>query len=65
MKLRFLASLSVLLAVGCSQTPTSSPVSDASPDVKVSIPDVPSESTANTEAAANETLVSFNVPDMH
>jgi hypothetical protein len=31
----------------------------------MSIPNVPSESTADTEAAANQTLVSLNVPDMH
>lgn len=67
MKLRFLASLSVLAAIGCSQSaaPSSTPVSDASPDVEISIPDMPSESTADTEAAANETLVSLSVPDMH
>ena len=66
MKLRVLASLSVLLAFGCSPPATTpGPVSDASSDVEMSIPDTPSESTADTEAAANETLVSLNVPDMH
>ncbi|HRX77712.1 MAG: hypothetical protein H6821_10715 [Planctomycetaceae bacterium] len=68
MKLRFLASLSVLAVLGCSQSPAPSTVSDASPDVEISIPDMPSESsgeTADTEAAANETLVSLSVPDMH
>ena len=66
MKLRVLASLSVLLALGCSQAPAPAPgpVGDASPDVELSIPDVPSDSTADTELAANETLVSLNVPDM-
>ena len=64
MKLRVLASLSVLLAFGCSP-PAPGPVSDASPDVELSIPDVPSDSTADTELAANETLVSLNVPNMH
>ena len=63
MKLRFLASLSVLLAVGCSQAPA--PVSDDSPDVEISIPDQPSEPSADTEAAADETLVSLSVPGMH
>ena len=70
MKLRVLASLSVLLAFGCSQAPAPAPgpVSDASPDVELSIPDTSSESsgeTADTEAAAIERLVSLNVPDMH
>ncbi|MBC8354424.1 MAG: hypothetical protein H8E66_20710 [Planctomycetes bacterium] len=67
MKLRFLASLSVIAALGCSQAPAPvpGPVSDASPDVDISIPDAPSESTGDTEAAAGETLVSLNVPDMH
>ncbi|MCA9120420.1 MAG: hypothetical protein H6822_09680 [Planctomycetaceae bacterium] len=66
MKLRLLASLSVAVVIGCSQSPTHSPspVSDASPDVEISIPEVPSESTADTEAAANETLVSLSVPGM-
>ncbi|GEM_PF-5671295 len=66
MKLRFLASLSVLLALGCSQAPA--PVSEESPDVEISIPDMPSESegeSTDTTAAANETLVSLSVPDMH
>ena len=70
MKLRVLASLSVLLAFGCSQAPapTPGPVSDASPGVESSMTDASSESTgesADTAAAANETLVSLNVPDMH
>ena len=66
MKLRFLASLSVLLAFGCSQAPA--PVNEDSPDVEISIPDMPSESegeSTDTKAAANETLVSLSVPDMH
>jgi len=67
MKLRFLASLSVLLVVGCSQAPASGPgsVSDASPNTEIANPDTLSESTADIEAAANETLVSLSVPDMH
>ena len=70
MKLRVLASLSVLLALGCSPAPAPAPgpASDASPDVEISIPDEPSESTgetSSTEAAANETLVSLNVSGMH
>ncbi|MDA1052967.1 MAG: hypothetical protein O3C40_21145 [Planctomycetota bacterium] len=65
MKLRFLVSLSVLLAAGCNQPSAPDPVSDASPGVEIWFPDMPSESTADTEAAANETLVSLNIPDMH
>ena len=70
MKLRFLASLSVVAALGCSQAPAPAPgpMSDASSDIELSIPDEPSESTgetADTEAAAGETLVSLKVPDMH
>ena len=68
MKLRFLASLSVLLAFGCSQSPAPAPVSEDVPDVEISIPDIPSESdgaATDSPAAANETLVSLSIPDMH
>ncbi len=67
MKLRFLASLSVLLVVGCSQSPALGPasVSDASPNAEITNPYKPSGSNADVEAVANETLVSLSVPDMH
>ena len=66
MKLRCLAIQSVLHAFACSQAPA--PVNEDSPDVEISIPDMPSESegeSTHTKAAANETLVSLSVPDMH
>ncbi len=71
MKLRFLAGLSLVVAIGCSQSSAPAPTtasSNATSGVEVSIPDAPSESsgeTADVEAAATETLVSLSVPDMH
>lgn len=73
MKYRFLASLSVLLAVGCgAPTPSPVPVSQNSTDtgVEISIPDssavegevAEGDQPAGADAAADEKLVSLNVP---
>jgi ABC-type Fe3+-hydroxamate transport system substrate-binding protein len=71
----FLATLSVVLAIGCTKAPSPAPISASSntTDVEITIPDSfdedvsvgESEPAAATDEAANEKLVSLNVPGMH
>ena len=68
MRRMFLASLSVVVAIGCAEAPAPAPISASTnaTDVEISIPETPGEdSQSATDAAATETLVSLNVPDMH
>ena len=62
MRRMFLASLSVVLAIGCAQAPSDAPleVGSNTTDLEISFP----ESSA-TDAAASERLVSINVTNMH
>lgn len=62
MKYRFLAALSVLLAIGCAEAPSSAPSSAGqnSTGVSISIPDDGGEGTV----AADEQLVSLKIEGM-
>jgi len=68
MRRLFLASLSVVLAIGCAKAPSPAPTSGDgnTSDVEISIPDASDEGDQSAiEAAAPEKLVSLNVPNMH
>jgi len=62
MKYRFLAALSVLLAIGCAKAPSSAPtpVNQNSTGVSISIPDIGGEGTV----AADEQHVSLKIEGM-
>ena len=69
MKFKFLASLSVLMAIGCADSPTPSPVDVAGDSnatgVDITIPETSEGDASATDAAASERLVSINVTNMH
>lgn len=60
MKLRFLAALTVLLAIGCAEAPSSAPALVSENSTSASVSNSGGEGTV----AADEQLVSLNIEGM-